>query len=560
MRNLFRLAFLVIILTSGLSAAYAQAPAARFNRSQTYDVQHYIIRLTFDRKNKRIFGDTTVQLKPLVSGFDRFELDAAGLRFESVKLDPGGADLEFDTSREKVSISLPKRYTPGELISVRLKYSASPKKGLIFVDEKPGEGRPSHIWTDSEPFETRYWFPSFDFPSDKATSEQYITVDKSQTVIGNGELISSSENPDATVTWHYKMPFPHPTYLSSFVVGRYAKLTARHKDIPLGFFVFPGREAMVAAVFSKTAEMMSVFEERTGVRYPFNKYDQAIVSNFKDAGMENLTATILSENEISFLLFKQPLLDDLIAHELAHSWFGNLVTCRNWAELWLNEGLATFMEAVYREKRYGRADYLSKIRNDTLKYMVQDNSFGSRQGLFNQRAIDIDAVFDNADTTYNKGAAVIHMLRETVGETAFWKGINLYLTRHRFGSVESTDLRKVMEETSGQDLGWFFSQWVYGGGYPKLEVEQVYDSNTQDFRITVSQIHKSDALTPAVFVLPLDLEFKTEDGVRREVIKVTKRQETFLFKVGKMPSAVLIDTGDKVPVKSVKTRPLTIIQ
>jgi aminopeptidase N len=218
------------------------------------------------------------------------------------------------------------------------------------------------------------------------------------------------------------------------------------------------------------------------------------------------------------------------------------------------------MEAVYRERKYGRDDYLAKIRNDSLKYMVQDNSFGSRQGLFNQRAVDVDAAFDNTDTLYNKGGAVIHMLRETIGDQAFWKGINIYLNRHRFGNVESTDLKKAMEETSGQDLGWFFAQWVYGGGYPKLEVEQIYDTNTQSFRITISQVQKSDSLTPAVFILPLDLEFKTEDGVRRETIKVTKRQETFLLTVDKMPSAITLDRGDKIPVKSVKLRPLTIIQ
>lgn len=560
MRKFFRFAYLVIVLFPGLYGIYAQAPASRFDRTQTYDVQHYIIRLSFDRKNQKIFGDTTVRLKPISPGFDRFELDAAGLRFESVKFDPEGTDLDFKTAGEKVSISLPRRYTQEDLISVRLKYSTSPKKGVNFVDEKPGEGRPAQIWTDSEPFETRYWFPSFDFPSDKATTEQYITVDKSQTVIGNGEFLGSQENADGTVTWHYKTSFPHSTYLTSFVVGRYAKLTGQYKDVPLGFYVFPGREASVTPVFGKTAEMIGVFEERTGVAFPFNKYDQVIVSNFKDAGMENITATTLSESEISFLLFKQPMLDDLIAHELAHSWFGNLVTCRNWAELWLNEGLATFMEAVYREKRYGRQDYLSKIRNDSLKYMVQDNSFGSRQGLFNQRAVDMDAVFDNTDTTYNKGGAVIHMLRETVGDAAFWKGINIYLTRHRFGNVESSDLKKAMEETSGEDLDWFFAQWVYGGGYPKLEVEQIYDSNTQDFRITVSQVQKSDSLTPAVFILPLDLEFKTEDGTRREAIRVTKRRETFIFKVAKMPSAISIDNGDRVPVKSLKLRPLTLIQ
>lgn len=557
MRKLSRFFFSLFILLPGLVAASAQAPA-NFNRSQTFDAQHYVIRLSFDRKAKKIFGDTTVQLKPLSSGFDNFDLDAVGLRFESVTLDPSGTDLKFKTFKDHISISLPKAHPEGDLISVRLKYSATPKKGLNFVDEK--KDNPAQIWTDSEPEESRYWFPSFDFPSDKATTEEFITADKGQTVIGNGEMLDSRTNPDFTVTWHYLMPVPHSTYLTSFVVGHYAIVSEPYKNISLGYYLFPGKESMAGPVFGRTSEIMAIYEDLTGIPFPFNKYDQIVLSNFKDAGMENITATTISDTEISYLLFKQPQLDDLVAHELAHSWFGDLVTCRNWAELWLNEGMATFMEAAYHEKKYGRADYLSKIRNDALEFMVEDNSIGARRALFNQRAGNVDSVFDNPASTYNKGSAVIHMLRETVGDEAFWKGINIYLTRHKFANVESEDLRKVMQETSGQDLGWFFSQWVYGTGYPKLEVEQIYDTNTQTFKITISQAQKVDGLVPAAFNFPLDLEFKTEDGVRNETVRVTKRSETFEFKVPKMPSAVDVDKGDKVPVKSVKMRPLTIIQ
>lgn len=563
MRKYGRFLFSLIILLSGLCAALAQAPSLNFNRTQTYDVRHYIIRLSFDRKNEKIFGDTTVQLSPLADGFNAFELDAAGMRFEKVTLEPEGTDLRFKTAGDKVIVSLPSGQAAGSIISVRLKYSASPKRGLHFVDEKRQNGEvrnPAQIWTDSEPDEARYWFPSFDAPSDKATTEQFITAGKTETVIANGELIDKKENPDGTLTWHYNMPLPHSTYLTSFVVGSYTRVEEKYKNIPLGFYVFPGREPMAGPVFGKTKDLLKIFEDATGVAYPFNKYEQVVVSDFKDGGMENITATIISDTEISFLIFKQPALDDLIAHELAHSWFGNLVTCRNWAELWLNEGLATYMEAVFREKVYGRDDYISKIRNDALEYMVQENSAKVRQGLYNRRAGDVDAVFQNPGTIYNKGGAVIHMLRETIGDAAFWKGINIYLNRHKFGNVESTDLRAVMEEASGADLAWFFSQWVYGVGYPKLDVEQSYDTNTQELKVTVAQEQKGDNLTPQAFILPVNIEFRSGDVIRKEPVRITKRIETFVFKADKMPSSVEIDKEEKIPAKSIKIHPLILIQ
>ena len=337
--------------------------------------------------------------------------------------------------------------------------------------------------------------------------------------------------------------------------GRYIRVDEKYKNIPLGFYLYPGREPMAGPIFGKTKDLLKIFEDATGVAYPFNKYDQVVVSDFKDGGMENITATILSDTEISFLIFKQPALDDLVAHELAHSWFGNLVTCRNWAELWLNEGLATYMEAVFREKVYGRDDYISKIRNDALEYMVQENSAKVRQGLYNRRAGDVDAVFRNPGTIYNKGGAVIHMLRETVGDAAFWKGINIYLNRHKFGNVESTDLQKVMEEASGQDLAWFFSQWVYGVGYPKLDIEQILRYEHAGIKGNHRAGQKGDNLTPQAFILPVNIEFRSGESIRREPVRITKRLETFVFKADKMPSSVEIDKEEKVPAKSVKSIP-----
>jgi aminopeptidase N len=563
MRKYGRFLFSLIILLSGLCAASAQAPSLNFTRTQTYDVRHYIIRLSFDRKNEKIFGDTTVQLSPLADGFNAFELDAAGMRFDKVTLEPDGTELRFKTAADKVLVSLPGGQPAGNIISVRLRYSAAPKRGLHFVGEKRQNGEvqyPAQIWTDSEPDEARYWFPSFDSPNDKATSEQFITAGKTETVIGNGELVDKKENPDGTLTWHYNMPLPHSTYLTSFVVGSYTRVDEKYKNIPLGFYVFPGREPMAGPVFGKTKDLLKIFEDATGVAYPFNKYEQVVVSDFKDGGMENITATIISDTEISFLIFKQPALDDLVAHELAHSWFGNLVTCRNWAELWLNEGLATYMEAVFREKVYGRDDYISKIRNDALEYMVQENSAKDRQGLYNRRAGDVDAVFQNPATIYNKGGAVIHTLRGTIGDAAFWKGINIYLNRYKFGNVESADLQKVMEEASGQDLAWFFSQWVYGVGYPKLDIEQSYDTNTQELKVTIAQVQKGDNLTPQAFILPVNIEFRSGESIRKEPVRITKRLETFVFKADKMPSSVEIDKEEKIPAKSIKIHPLILIQ
>jgi len=549
-------AMLLLIIATGA----AQRPLPNFNRVQTFDVQHYALRMSFDRPNKKVIGDTIIRLKPLKSGFSEVKLDAAALNFSSITLEPSDTALKYRISGEKVFVMLDRSYSPEEIISIRFRYSATPKKGIYFTSgqiENVKENRSGQIWTQGEPEEAHHWFPSFDFPSDKATTEQIITVQKGETVIGNGELFETKENPDGTVNFHYKMPVPHSTYLVSFVVGEYAKVSQRYKEIPLGFYVYPGKEAIVPKAYGKTRDILRVFEDLTGVGYPFNKYDQTIVSGFTFGGMENITATTMADTEI-FLAdfdFGKKGVEDLVSHEAAHSWFGNLVTCRNWAELWLNEGFATFMEAAFREKMYGRDSYIEKITTDAAIFLADDAVNQKPNGLFNQNAGNVNALFERSATTYNKGGAVIHTLREAIGDEAFWKGVNIYLNRHKLANVESTDLRKAMEEASGTKLGWFFDQWVYGLGSPKLNVKQVYNPRTKTLGLTVTQTQKIDKLTPAAFRLPMDVEITTENGSKSEKLEITKRLETFSIKLDGKPLEVKFDELAKIPLKTIKIEP-----
>ncbi len=528
-------------------------------RERTFDAQHYIIRSSFDRNNKIYFGDATVQVKPLKDGFKTLVLDSAGMKFDSVTLEPDGKPLtEFQQKGEQIIITLDKAYSVNEVVSVRFKYSSKPKKGVYFVDEQKVDGKIIHssqVWTQGEAEEVHHWFPAYDFPDDKATTEQFITVPKDEMAISNGELLETTENADGTKTFHYKMPVVHPVYLTSFIVGKYVKIEGKYKDIPLGYYVYPGKEGVVEKAYGKTPDMMRVFEDVTGVNFPYNKYDQTFVAQFQFGGMENITATTMADSEILFAEFpfgREAVLD-LVSHELAHSWFGNLVTTKDWSNLWLNEGFATFMEAVYREKLNGRKDYMRKILDDADQFMGADSFSQIRPPLFNPNA-DPNTVFDASAFVYQKGGAVIHTLREEIGDEAFWKAINIYLNRHKFSSVVSPDLKKVMEEASGKDLTWFFDQWVIKGGFPRLNVKQTYSPAKKRLTLTVSQTQKIDSITPSAFILPMEVEIKTAKGTKIQEIRIDKRVQTFTIQIDGKPSKVTFDKAEKIPIKTVKVQ------
>jgi aminopeptidase N len=317
---------------------------------------------------------------------------------------------------------------------------------------------------------------------------------------------------------------------------------------------------MARKAFGDTKDMVRAYEQLTGLAYPYNKYDQTIVARFQFGGMENITATTMADTEIAMADFGLGgIVTDLVSHELAHSWFGDLVTCRNWAELWLNEGFATYMEAAYREQRFGREDYIAKVRSDAAQFLIDDSVNRKRHPLYDLNAANVDGLFDNSAITYNKGGAVLHTLREQVGTEAFWKGINIYLNRHKFANVESSDLRKAMEEASGQDLGWFFDQWVYSAGAPAITVKQSYTPRTKTLSLTFTQTQRIDAITPLAFRLPLELEIKSPSGSESEKAELTKRTQTLTYKVAARPQKLIVDPNERIPLKKLNIRPLTVI-
>ena len=535
------------------------AQTGSLDRPRTYDVKSYTIRIRFDVPKKVAFGDTTVSLTPLNMPLREVELDAVDLVFSSVTIDGAAKPLRYRAVRGKVIVTLDHAYKPGETAAIRFKYRIiQPKKGIYFIPAESGIGKLAHsaqIWTQNEPEDGRYWFPSFDFPSDKATSEEFITAAKGQTVIGNGEFIDKTDDPKGTSVWHYRMDVPHSTYLISFVVGDFVQLKDEHGNIPLSFYAYKDRTRVAGLAFAPTKDMMAAYEKLTGIAFPYKKYDQIMVSGFQEFdGMENITATTLADSQILFAdyPFGMPLVEDLVSHELAHSWFGDLVTCKNWSELWLNEGFATYMEAAAAEALHGRDIYINKLQQDRDEYIASEGISRNKHPLQNRTAKPDQSLFDV--TTYQKGGVVLHMLRETVGTEAFWKGVNLYLEKHKFDNVVSSDLESAMEEASGQNLKWFFDQWVYAAGYPKLEITKSYDPSAGTLHLTIDQVQTEDGGTPAAFSFPLDVEVGTSNGPVTQTLQISKRSESFNIKLPATPVGLVIDRQEKVILKTVKIK------
>lgn len=515
---------------------------AELRAPRTFDIEHYIIRVSFNRETKTIFGDVTVRLKPLSSALKTFNLNAKDLNVKKVTIESSNKTLFWKTLRDKLDITLDRAYTQNETISVRIVYQAQPKRGLYFTNKgrKRNFDVPAQIWTQGEPEDNSAWFPCYDFPDDKATTEQFITTQTDELAIGNGVLIETTTNPDTTKTYHWSLEVPYATYLVSMVVGKYVKLEDKYKDTAIEYYVYPGSEEVSRKAFTQTLHMMELFENNFRFPFPYKRYSQTIVADFNIfAGMENMTSTTLADtyilNENSYL---NESTEELISHELAHSWFGNLVTCKNWGHLWLNEGFATYMEAAYVEQTQGHKAYLKKLKSDAITYLTSE-AYGNRHPLANKYYSLQNELFDA--TTYQKGSVVIHMLRRAVGDEIFWNALNVYLNEYKFKAVETADLQRVFERVSGQNLQWFFDQWVYKAGFPMLKADYVYDNKTGTLKINLAQTQPFDALTPAAFRLPIDIQIVTSKETRNEKIEMNKRAQSFSFKTDEKPLQVWVD-------------------
>jgi aminopeptidase N len=471
-------------------------PGARpqYGPDRLVAVEHIDLHLTPDFERESLDGICTMRVRALDEPVARLTLDAVDLEVSRVE---GAA--RFVRRDGTLEIAFEPPIAPGERATFAITYRVTkPRHGLFFV--KPSAAHPekvAHAWTQSQDEYARYWFPCLDYPHDKQPTSTTIVVPKGLFALGNGELVERKDEDGKTV-FRYRQKVPHSTYLMTMVAGPFVEVAqgkAGSSMVPVFYYVLPGRESDGARSFGKTPQMIDRFEERIGTPYPYARYSQIAVSDFIFGGMENTSATTQTDrtlhDETAHIDYSS---EPLVSHELAHQWFGDLLTCRDWSHAWLNEGFATFMEAVWRESELGYDEYLYDIFECLTAYLKEDADRYSRPIVCNTYIAPIE-IFDRH--LYQKGAAVLHMLRGELGEARFWRAVASYVRENAQRSVETIDFVRAIESATGRNLRGFFNQWVFREGHPRLEIRVAWDAARKVATVTIDQKQHVDAEHPA---------------------------------------------------------------
>ncbi len=508
-----------------------------YERDRPFIVRHLALDIALDVEAKTVEGTAALDITRVDPYAAEIVLDAVGFEISRVEVDGVAASHVYDGRELRVAIA-----PAAKTARVSVAYKATPRRGIYFLaPDDHVRDRPHQVWTQCQEEDGRYWFPCHDKPHIKMTTEIAVRVPRGWYALSNGELASkrTSDDPNEPQwAYHWKMNEPHASYLVTLVAGEFSILEDSADGVPLTYLVPKGREADGRRSFARTPDMIRHFGALTGVPYPWGSYAQVVVHDFIFGGMENTTATTMYEH---VLLDERAALDvtsdDLIAHELAHQWFGDYVTCRDWSEGWLNEGFATYLEHVWREQQLGKDEYEYGIKTDLDAYV------GEAHGRYRRPIVcqDYDAPLDLFDRhLYEKGGLVLHMLRVELGTELFWKGVGIYLQRHGRSVVETRDLERALEEVSGKSLGRFFEQWVQKPGHPEIEVALSWEK--ERLVVSVKQQQAATDGVPAQFELPLVLDIDDGSGsLRRERIVITQRLETFALRCTERPQLVIVD-------------------
>jgi aminopeptidase N len=558
----------VLAQSAAQSQTQQKLPPRQYIPDRNYDMQHIKLDLRFDWEREQTLGTATITFAPLTTNLQSVEFDAANMTFSSVKL-ASGTPLKFETNAagEKLRVIMDRVYQPSDVLTVVISYNTNGVsrepglvgsqfgRGLTFIKPSPEDPtRPKQIWSQGETEYTHYWFPCYDHPNDFATTEIIATVEKPLMVISNGRLIETKNNKDGTRTFHWKMEQPHASYLTSIVVGEYAAVEGSYAGIPIITYVYPNEveEGKVSA--ARLPEMVKFFSEKTGVKYPYAKYAQTMTRDF-GGGMENITATTQTDTMIHDARTTLDRdWDGLQAHELAHQWFGDYVTCRTWADIWLNESFATYFQAMWNEHRLGRDEFLYRDVKGSQNAYFGSWGQGIRRPIVTSNFANDEAVFDTY--AYPRGGAVLHMLRRHLGEDNWWRSINHYLTKYAHQPVQTEQFRIAIEETTGQPMDWFFEQWLYKMGHPVFQVTQSYSPETKSLTLKVRQEQKPDPNYEypqvAFFRAPVEIEIGTNASTRIERVMIEpKEEQSFTFTVDSVPALVNFDYGSTL-IKELK--------
>ena len=527
--------------------------------TRTMDLLHMDLDLRFDWKNQQVIGKAKLRLTPYFYPQKIVILDAQDFEFGRVAWMHKGQleTLSYRYDNQEIQIYLPEEASVGDTVELEVNYVAFPEKnsgegsaaitdtkGLYFIDPMDTiPGKPTMLWTQGETQHSSKWFPTIDRPNERLTHDIYLTVPDSMVSISNGRLLKEESLGNGMRKDHWKMDLPHAPYLVAIAVGDFAKVTASRGDLPLGYYVEKGFEKGAAKVFASTPDMISYFEKRLGVPFPWQKYDQIVVRDFVSGAMENTTASIFMEE---LLLDEREALDSewdyIIAHELFHQWFGDLVTAESWSNLTLNEAFANYSEYLWNEKRYGQDQADLKLVVEKEGYLAEADAEPKELIRFNYA--DAEDLFDAH--SYNKGGLVLHMLRRELGDAAFFKGLNLYLTQHAFQAVEAHDLRLAMERVSGRDLNWFFNQWFFAKGHPELKVEVDY-SQPENLLLRFSQVQ--DLNETPVFQLPITVSWYEGEVRKTKTVQVSKAEQELVLENGSPVSLVYVNEGQEILMK-----------
>src|SRR5437762_1197810 len=486
----------------------------KYARDREIDILHLALDVTPDFKLRTVAGKATLRFKPIARTFQELKLDAVDLAVES--LTATETILGYQVTDKQIVVTFEQPIPPAKEASVTITYRAEPASGLYFRTPEMGykEGD-THLFSQGEEIEARHWYPCFDSPNEKFTSEMICHVPDGMTVVSNGRLVAEEKDANGWVAVRWLQDKPHVNYLISLVAGYFKKVEDKYKDVPLAFYTPPSEINEAPNSFRDTKDIMAFFEQEIGVPYPWAKYYQVCIYDFTAGGMENTSLTILTDSTLHPTSFEN-LHDSegLIAHELAHQWFGDLVTCKDWANVWLNEGFATYYEKLYENHKHGRDDFLYGMYHSAKAILVHANQtnaivrrdFKSPDEQFNYLA-------------YPKGSWILHMLRGEVGEELYRRAIKTYLQRYQFGNVTTEDLKAVFEELSGRSFDQFFDQYVYHAGHPELNVAYSWDEKSKLAKVAVQQTQKLSA-DVLLFNVPLTVRFKSKSGTQDRQITV----------------------------------------
>ena len=533
-----------------------QASEKRIN-----DIIHTKLEVSFNWDSAFLYGKAYLDIKPHFYPTDSLILDAKGYQIHEVALmDKIGkkSSLKYSYDSMYISIALPKTYTRKDTYRVFIDYTAMPNKleeggssaitsdkGLYFINHDGSDPKkPKQIWTQGETEASSCWFPTIDAPNEKTTQEIYITVDSNYVTLSNGALMFQTENEDGTRTDYWKQDLPHAPYLFMMAIGEFAVVKDEWKGKPVHYYVEPEYEKYARDIYPNTVEMLEFFSKKLNYEYPWDKYHQVVVRDYVSGAMENTGAVIFGEfiqGDDRFLVDNAA--EDIVAHEMFHHWFGDLVTCESWSNLPLNESFATYGEYLWSEHKYGKYAADLVAMNDLRAYM--NSSRINKKKLVRFQYEHREEMFDAH--SYQKGGRILHMLRDHVGDEAFFEALTLYLNTKKYQTAEVHDLRLAFESVTGEDLNWFFNQWFLGAGHPIIEVSKNYIDSLKTLEVTVKQSQEGEGI-PSIFELYTNIGIADKEGeFVVHPIHVVEKEQTFSFKMEAEPTLVNLDV-DKVIV------------